>query len=204
MRAGRVTLNIDRSRLATLTASAINAGVGAASAEALKAIRNSFTKTTRWQSSPPGQPPGTGTGNLRRSFAITPPQNGRAFVTTSANYARVQEFGGTLRPTSKRYLTVPLNVRAKAMRANTKDLRTQALSVIRSAKGKLLLVRHKGRGRGQQIEPMFLLTRSVTLPARPYIRPTMAKQETKAAMTTGFIRRFVSEFRKGFRAMVGI
>jgi phage gpG-like protein len=79
-------------------------------------------------------------------------------------YARIHEFGGTIRAKNVQFLTIPLTMEARQRRAR----QIAGLFTIRSRAGNLLLVRR----RAASIEPLYSLKREVRMPARPFLRPT--------------------------------
>lgn len=123
------------------------------------------------------QPPGVGTGHLRRSVQIdrtniaVEPNRPRVRVGPGAVYAAIQEFGGTIFPKKARALAVPIGEAGrKAARSVVGSIRKLALDFI-PRKGKPpLLARTRPDG---TLEPLFVLLSSVTLPPRPYVRPAV-------------------------------
>lgn len=85
-------------------------------------------------------------------------------------YAAIQEFGGTI-VAKKRFLTIPFASWAKHRRAGDFDL-----TFVKTPRGGMLIDARRIRS-GQKDIPReaigFLLRRSVTLRARPYIRPAV-------------------------------
>ncbi|MFT9493415.1 hypothetical protein [Anaerosolibacter sp.] len=77
--------------------------------------------------------------------------------------ARVHEFGMTITPKNKRYLTIPLNKLAKEK--SPKDFND--LFSFKADSGELYLVREKGK---DKLEFMYWLAKSVTIPERSYMR----------------------------------
>lgn len=88
-----------------------------------------------------------------------------------------------------KYLPVPLGPDgARAMKKAKGDLRSLNLTPLR-INGKLFLVKWKGstkRGGAKPVKPLFLLVKSVYLPARPYFRPAIAeqRQEEKTSLAS--------------------
>ncbi len=95
---------------------------------------------------------GSSGGNLVLRFSV-----GNARI----KYAKIHEFGGTIKPKNKRFLKIPL--RKGAMPAN--------LTVIRTKKGKLFLVQSVGNGK--KVIKWAILVKQVTIPKRPYFYPSM-------------------------------
>lgn len=85
-------------------------------------------------------------------------------------YAAIHEYGGTITPKSAKNLTIPTdnNRRADGSAIMTaKELFSSGKSFVRN--GTAFMTESKGK-----IVPMFLLRKSVKIPARPYIRPALA------------------------------
>lgn len=81
-----------------------------------------------------------------------------------AYLAAIHEYGATIRPKNAQYLTIPCNPKAKGKKASSfNDLYT-----LRLDSGELFLVRNKGK---DKLEFMYWLTKSVTIPARPFLAP---------------------------------
>lgn len=204
LRVTQVRMNIDRAKVQQLVMASANAGIGRAGRVLLNFIDKSFTKTSWFNPSPPGSPPGTVDGNLRRSIALTEPANMRAAITTSSKYARVHEYGGIIRPTTKKYLTVPVNVTAAKMRKNTKDLRTLNLTFRKGSNPGHAFLFRTTKGKNARSELMFVLKRFVRLPARPFLRPAVRNQQVRGNMGKAFAAGFRTTFRRGFRSLIGV
>lgn len=128
-----------------------------------------------------GTPPAVQTGMLRRSFqsANSP---GAYFdraqfanrlrptirVGTRMKYASIHEYGGVITAKGK-LLTVPIHPDAKRASMMGQGAKTFPNLVLVSRKGKSpILIRPKGKG---SFDVMYVLKQSVTIPARPYVRP---------------------------------
>lgn len=197
IRAGKTTFVIDRAKLDEIVMAARNAGVGQAGITLQRIIKKSFVKTPRGVSSPPGGPPGVQTGKLRQSISVTTPNRGRVSVFTNTKYAPVLEEGGTF--TSEGFMfTVPLNNEARRMRRNVKRLSTQNLTLITSRNGNILLMKKLKR----RLKPMFVLKETITIGARPFMRPAIQNRENVAAITKAFAAGFKRELRRGFKVLV--
>lgn len=87
-------------------------------------------------------------------------------------YARIQELGGTILPKNGKYLAIPISREAKQV-ASPRDMPN--LVFVQSVKGQPMLVSEQlGKGRKGKLGKVvvhWLLRLSVTLPARPYLRP---------------------------------
>lgn len=203
IRVSSVTMKIDQARMAAIVGEATNVGVGRMARFYVRQIKESFVPTGRFIPSPPGRTPGTGTGNLRRSITSTQPYYGRAMVGTNVKYAKIQEYGGTIRAKNVKALTIPLNPLAAKMRANVETLKSIPNLQFRKLFGKNigLLVTATKSGRGKRHgRPMFLLRRSVTLPARPFIRPAARNTEWRQQSVLQFKAGFVMILRRHFKA----
>jgi hypothetical protein len=139
--------------------------------------------------SKPGQPPRNNTGLLSKSIQIdrtgldkTAPF---ARVGSGLPYARILEVGGTIRPVNVKLLPVPIGVAGRrAQRDAGASLKNdKSLVFIKSKKGNKLLVRFEGTGRRRKMIPLFVLKESVTIRARPYMRPTLAEKRQDVAAT---------------------
>lgn len=117
---------------------------------------------------------GRGTGNLARSLhsEVTESSDTYAEVATGTDleYAAIHEFGGTIRPKNAEALAVPLTPEAKKY-ASPREF-PRKLHVQVSEDGKAFLAGARGK-------PYYILLKSVTIPARPYLRPAIDENETK-------------------------
>lgn len=91
-------------------------------------------------------------------------------------YARLQEKGGTVRPTKGQWLAIPVGPAKTAAGVprfrsprDVPDLHYVELYAGRKA----MLAKRIGRGKGARLEPWYILVRSVTVPARPYMAPAI-------------------------------
>lgn len=87
-------------------------------------------------------------------------------------YAAIQEFGGTIVPKSKQFLAIPTeeNRRDDGLPImTTTELKATGNSFIRNS---MIFL-----AEGKKITPMFLLRRSVTIPARPYLSTALANTQ---------------------------
>jgi len=204
LRVTKTIMQLDRPRLQQLLGEAANHGVDRAATQCVRFIKQSFPKTSWFQPSPVGGPPGTVTGNLRRSITATPAKNGRAIVGTNARYARIHELGmDVLKPTTKKYLTIPVSVAAAKMRSNTGDLRTQNLTFRKGPNRGVAFLFRTTKGKNARSELMFVLKRSVRMPARPFLRPAARNRDNQMAMVKAFGAGFRSIIRKAFKPAPG-
>ena len=196
-------MQVDQPRLQQLLADATNHGVDRAATQCVRFIKRSFPKTAMYHPSPVGGPPGTGTRELERSITATPAKNGRAVVGTNVKYARIHEEGGVLKPTTKKYLTIPVSVAAAKMRANTGDLRTQNLTFRQGPHRGVAFLYRTTKGKNARSELMFVLKRSVRIPPRPFMRPAARNRDNQMAMAKAFMGGFRSTIRRAFRPAPG-
>ena len=120
------------------------------------------------------------TGRLSRSFAAEVSTHemvvmGRiGYIASPPAWARVHEgwpdgrASTTIRPRSAHYLAIPLTAEAQ----HTRPRQMAGTFVQRSRRGNLLIFQKTGSG---TLEPAYLLRREVLIPARPALRPTMAR-----------------------------
>jgi len=205
MRVDRIFMQVNPTQLGEMLLQASNVGIGRSGDVLVKYLKQSFTKTSMRVPSPPGSPPGTVTNRLRNSIQATIPENGSLIVGTNERYARVQEYGGVLKPRKSKALTIPLNFDAAEMRARAYSLRTYKNLAFRPMFGQNigLLVQVNKSGRGKKHgRPMFLLRRSVRLPARPYLRPAARNQTVQGNIAKAFKAGFTSMVRWYFKNMV--
>ncbi len=131
--------------------------------------------------SAPGTPPGNRTGSLMRSIQVVDtskdPNHPSFRVGSKLIYSRIQEFGGRIVAKRKKFLPIPIGLAgAQAMKRAKGNLRNLKLRVLRTAEGKLFLVKDnkESKKRGQTFKVLFKLVKSIVLPARPYFRPAIA------------------------------
>lgn len=122
--------------------------------------------------SPPGQPPAKMTGNLGRSIQIgaikSTPTGMKIQVGAHAVYARIHEFGGTIKA-KKGSLTIPIHPLAvKASQQGVSARNIKGLSYVKTKRGGLLV-----KAKKKFMEVWYVLKKSVTMPKRPYFRPAM-------------------------------
>lgn len=105
-----------------------------------------------------------GTGNLAGSIFTDTVHESDTLVETATGpsviYGRIQELGGTVKPVFAKYLAIPINARKDSSPWDYPDLIFIPMDNSSSA----MLISKSGVA-------MFWLTKSVTLPARPYLRP---------------------------------
>lgn len=161
---------------------AVDTGLTNAALAHKNAVNAHWSKSGRRRSSTPGSPPGVRRGWLKNHLAIAPGLNGRSSsgVTKGVPYARILELGGVIRARGK-MLPVPLNDAAKKLSETTGIKGAGKLVPIRTKGGLVMLVARKqirtgtyrkgGRTIIDKAYPAWVLRRSVTIKARPYLRP---------------------------------
>jgi len=124
------------------------------------------------------------TGALRRSIVPGPILSGPAGVTGSVlagqklPYARIQEFGGTIRPVHAQFLAIPLGPwsKDKTMPLTAKGVSRFGPLDAEQAGWRTFIAKNIifGRQPGDRTPtPLFALKKEVTIPARPYFWPTV-------------------------------
>jgi phage gpG-like protein len=89
----------------------------------------------------------------------------QTLIGTNLVYAALHEYGGIVTPKNAKYLAIPVN-------GATGSPRDRAdLKLIKARSGSLVLVDESG--------VQFVLKDSVTIPARPYLRPAMDENVEK-------------------------
>lgn len=130
------------------------------------------------------------------------------WVSKSVPYARIHEMGGTVRPKTAKFLAIPLaaaKTRAGVARMRPRDIPNLKF-VPRRGKSPLLVLEHfknvKVKLLGKTIRtdkivtkstPMFVLKRSVTIPARMGFRQIWGQERGKIAAE---VRAAVADFRR--------
>lgn len=123
-----------------------------------------------------GDPLGSRTGDLRRSFQITETgadvNSWRLSVWTDSKYAAIHEFGGTIRANGNatvcgkgKYLAIPLpavQTQAGVTRAGPCFFKDTFVKRAKSGKKSLIIWKREGK----KIKPLFVLKKEVTIPAR--------------------------------------
>ncbi len=211
MKAIRVKTTIDTAKAGEIAARGVSSGLVASADYMVGQIKQSMA--FRKSPSPPGSPPAVGpTGMLMNGIARTDPKGGSLYVHTSqTRYARIQEKGGTIRPVKTQYLAIPLSYQAKRLAGRTSQAGNSSLRkagipmVVRKSKaGNLLLFAGNkwgsGKSRIRMGEPLFVLKKSITLPARPYMAPAGRNTAWIAEATRVFSRRARQVINQGVSA----
>lgn len=144
----------------------------------------------------------TRSGRLRNSMGEETKADGSIIKTLIGSmgviYARIQEFGGLIKPKRGKYLAIPLaaaKTGAGVPRyASPRDV--PDLVFLRSKKGNPILAKKVGKGKRARLVPMFVLVTSVTLKPRLGLRDTVKK------FFQGPSSFFVGELQKGMKAVM--
>lgn len=103
-------------------------------------------------------------------------------IGTDLEYAAIQEFGGTVTPKERMFLTVPLTEAAKATGASGWG---DALRPVMAEDGQSgVLVDEEGAAQ-------YALVKQVTIPAQPYLRPALDENRAEAAREAGEVLRML-------------
>jgi len=105
---------------------------------------------------------------------------GSGVLLKKVKYASILDRGGEIKPKRKQYLTIPLG-KTKGWARNYKNTFIQ-----KSKKGNLLIFQKSGKGKRSRIKPLFLLKKSVRIPAKRWFtnvikkaRPTLNRMMSK-------------------------
>lgn len=158
--------------------------------------------------SKPGQPPNSQSGRLRNSVLVDQARPLEVRIGTNLFYGAQLEGPGDTRIFAKgKAMTIPLSPEVKRMtergirprsiiNAYSFD-KSRPLRWIPTRKGTLVVRDYRGRGKGQKgarTEALFLLVRSVTIKARPWMRP--AFQRSKPMLLGEFVKSANRSFRQ--------
>lgn len=129
----------------------------------------------------------TRTNRLRNSAqAVANPEADTRVVVTArvggggvgeVPYASIHEHGGVIRPKNGKWLAIPVGPALKGGKnggagmwpRDIPDLHYLELHAGRKA----MLAKRVGRGKRAQLQPWFILVRSVRMPTRPYLAPAV-------------------------------
>lgn len=95
-------------------------------------------------------------------------QGTEGYIGSNLIYAAIHEYGGTITPKNVQYLTIPMWKGAANMIGGARAVPNAFFKVTN---GKLMLYGKSKYG----VMPYYLLLKSVTIPARPYIWPAIQK-----------------------------
>lgn len=154
-------------------------------AEDLQAdVQRTMGRGARGTPSPPGSPPNRQTGGLARAIVVEKAGDLHFRVGTNLVYGKIHEFGGVVRAKSGS-LAVPVHRDAKRYSEIGLGPRDMAnlVFVKRPGKAPILIRENAGRGkkqRGARTEVMYVLLKSVRIPARPFLAPAAARARVDA------------------------
>ena len=152
-----------------------------------RAVKENLNRTAtprdgRSGSKPPS-PPGKRTGELGRHVQVdfSGLDDQRApwarVGMAKLKYAAIQEYGGTITPVNSKYLPIPCNARARALRrkagTSLRNLASTKFHVVESHGQKYLIETLPAQSKRDPA--VFKLSKSLTLPARPYFAPAVRK-----------------------------
>lgn len=176
-----------------------------------KLVRESWSKSPRHQSSMPGHPPNMQRRTLDRAMTSTPGKNGRSSsgVRKGVPYARRLELGsgivGPIRAKGGGSLAVPANEQAKRISEKGTPLRSLDLVMIKPrgrapfliGKIKIRVSHNPGGGKTvtRNVEPVWVLKKSVFIKARPFLRPRSKDPAIFAAFHKG-ARDYIRDFSR--------
>lgn len=175
-----------------------------------KLVDKSCSKSGRFGSSMPGSPPGSRTKWLRNHLTSTPGKNGRSSsgVSKGVKYARVLELGsgvvGPIRAKGKGALAIPINDSARKLSEKGIGpgklqgvimLKPRGRSPILIGAKRVKTYTYPGGGKTitRNVEPVWVLKKSVFIKARPFLRPRSKDPAIFAAFHKGaqdYIRDF--------------
>ncbi len=105
-----------------------------------------------------------GSGQLANSITYKV-QGNKVKISANTIYALIQELGGEIRPRKAKALAAPIDRESKGkLPADFPDL----FPIYEKGKAPLLVVKN-----GDEIKPLFILLKSVTMRAHPYLRPAL-------------------------------
>ncbi len=150
--------------------------------------QHASNRTSLNGAAPAGGPPGKATGTLARSWGVdavkdesglADPIRPRMSLGSNLVYARIHEYGGTIH--GRPLLTIPIHPAAKSASAQGLSAR-QAFpdADFIARKGKPPLIVRFIDGKKTRWEILYVLVPSVTLPARPYLAPSVAAVQPQA------------------------
>jgi len=103
-------------------------------------------------------------GELKRSVNFTAHKDS-VIIGTNKPYSALQHFGGTITPKSKQYLTIPIGLSRQEQRQGKRAKDFSDTFIAKSGAGNLIIFQNVASG----IKPLFLLSKSVTIPPRPFL-----------------------------------
>lgn len=208
------TVRLSQQELIQRVTKAANSGILACAVHLKNTARKGFGRGGRYTPSAPGTPPNIHRSGLLNSVQAVSTGNLKSTAGSNSPLGIVHERGKHIAARTTRYLPVPLNDAAKRVMETkgTASLRTQGkMTVFRSKAFNLIMVRKekqrtqsyvtgadgKRRTKVTNAQPVWLLTPTINLPARPWLRPAHAKAKS------GYMAAFVTSARRVFRGTAG-
>lgn len=129
------------------------------------------------------------TRTLARSISVETveksPERATVKIGTNLEYAAIHEFGGTIYPKNGKFLAVPISAEARQF-VEPKNYPGKLHAVMGSATSGVLL--------DDDNDAQFALVTSVTIPARPYLRPAFDTQrENATGVVVEALRQLIQE-----------
>lgn len=179
-------------------------------------VRDHFPKRGKYAPSAPGEPPARKKNKLSDSITAAVISDVKVAIYPAIKYGPVHEFGGTITPTSSKYLRVPINTAAKRLSESegTQSLRNIGVfRIFKSKRGNLIAAgaekvrtqRYETGPDGKRktivnwSEPVFVLKPSVEMPPRPFMRPALER----AKGNEGHLKAFIDGINLGLRSVIG-
>ena len=167
---------------------------------ALKALKKSHRRLDREMQTKRLRPPGLRrrTGRLAQSFTgeVTGGTVGTLVMRYGTNvpYAEIHEFGGTVRAKRAKFLTIPLKANLTPSGVMRKSIREFAVvRFIKSKRGRRGSLIALCGPSADNLKPMFVLVRSVKIPARLGLRRTWVVERRRLTVDlNAAIRREIS------------
>lgn len=180
-------------------------------------IRSHFTRSGRYKAGPVGGTPGMRRGTLRNSIQAVLSGPMQAKIGSTLKYAHVHETGKHI-PAKDKWLPVPLNEQAarqneiggiRATPGGVRFFRSKALNLIAIGGEKIKAPQRTKdtAGRTKHVSPkgvpVWVLKETVSIPARPFMRPGLKRAKTNPQVFAGFARGVNTALKAaGFRTRV--
>lgn len=195
-------------------------GVQRMAERVVRHVQESFPAMGKYKPSPIGSPPAKKLGGLRDSITYQMRNPVVARVGSSIKYGALHEFGGTIRPVTKKFLRVAVNNQAKELnlQIGKKSIRDVGpFRIFKSKRGNLMAVgvdavksrQYFTNAAGKRVEqirsgaPVFVLKPLVEMPKRPFMRPALEWSRNNADMRNAFVRGINFGFKQaGYTAKI--
>lgn len=202
------------------TKNASGLGVQRMAERVVRYVQESFPAKGKYTPSVMFTPPAKKSGALRDSITYNMRTPIVARIGSTIKYGALHEFGGTLRPTTKKFLRVAVNDQAKELnlKIGTQSLRQVGpFRIFKSKRGNLMAVGvDRVRSRqyvtmpdGKRVVlsrsdvPVFVLKPTVNMPKRPFMAPALKWSMNNPAVRQSFIRGVNEGFKRaGFTAKI--